>query len=94
MFPTRPGRDELVQVGELLGIDSVLLSVRPAGVVPLDNRARRVPVASDEVFPLGEIKGKRGIAVCGINRARLAAKGVHIKVGWKYSKFSLCVVLR
>lgn len=59
MLPTRPGRDELVKVRELLGINPVLLSVRPAGVVSLDDGARRVPVTSDEMFPLGEIKGGR-----------------------------------
>lgn len=44
MLPAGPGRDQPVQVGELLGIDAVLLGVRPAGVVSLDDRARRVPV--------------------------------------------------
>lgn len=35
VLPTGPGREQAVEAGKLLGVDAVLLSVRPAGVVAL-----------------------------------------------------------
>lgn len=47
VLPAGPGREQPVEAGELLGVDAVLLGVRPAGVVALRHHAPAFPVAPD-----------------------------------------------
>lgn len=62
VLPAGPGREQAVEAGELPGVDAVLLGVRPAGVVPLRHRApAALPVAPDQMFPLGEIGDTRAV---------------------------------
>lgn len=80
VLPAGPGREQAVEAGELLGVDAVLLSVRPAGVVALWHRTPALPVAPDQMFPLGEMGDTSGC--CGVQqqRAQAAEKGIHIKL--------------
>lgn len=61
VLPAGPGREQAVEAGELPGVDAVLLGVRPAGVVALRHRAPALPVAPDQMFPLGEIRDTREV---------------------------------
>lgn len=64
VLPAGPGREQAVEAGELAGVDAVLLGVRPAGVVALRHRApAALPVAPDQMFPLGESGDTRAVVV-------------------------------
>lgn len=63
VLPAGPGREQAVEAGELLGVDAVLLGVRPAGVVALWHRAPALPVAPDQMLPLGEMGDTRVVVV-------------------------------
>lgn len=78
--PAGPGRQQAVEAGELLAINAVLLRVRPARVVPLQRRAPALPVAPQQVLPLGEIGHHSGCWGGQQHRARPAEKGIHIKL--------------